>query len=246
MSDYLNNLNKYSEIVHQDETGIRRQVSTWYANQLKCLALDKDDDYTSTDFSGSTDSDVSYIASLSKSPIDYQSLKSSGKFESGFFEKVADIAGKLGVTLDDLIIIMAFETGGTFSPAQKNTGGYEAYGLIQFTQVAANDLGVTLAALAQMTQIQQLDYVYKFLAKWLKPGNNYSFSDIYMAILYPDAVDQPDNAVIFGRGAFRSEDSKTTKPSKYYTNRGLDKENLGYVTKKMAGDAAYKKGMSHL
>lgn len=246
MSDYLNNLNKYSEIVYQDETALRTQISSWYHQQIRCLALDKNDDYTSTDFSESLDPDKSYIASLSKSPLNYQSLKSSGKFEAGFFEKLADIAEKLGVPLDDLVVIMAFETGGSFSPAQKNKEGSSATGLIQFTRESAGELGTTVGQLANMTQIQQLDYVYKFLAKWLKPGNNYNFVDVYMAVLYPAAVGKPDNVVIFGRGAFRPEDSRTTKPSKYYANRGLDTDKLGYVTKKMAGDAAYKKGMSHL
>jgi len=245
MSDYLNNLNKYSEIVYQDETALRTQISSWYHQQIRCLALDKNDDYTSTDFSESLDPDKSYIASLSKSPLNYQSLKSSGKFEAGFFEKVSDIASKLGISPDDMIIFMAFETGGTFSPSEKNPGS-SATGLIQFLEATANFLGTTTYALARMTQIQQLDYVYKYLAQFLKPGNNYSFADIYMAVLYPDAVNKPDSIVIFGNGAYRSNARGTGKGSTYYANRGIDKNKLGYITKKMAGEVAYEKGMSHL
>jgi hypothetical protein len=55
---------------------------------------------------------------------------------------------------------MAFETGETFSPSIKNKAS-GATGLIQFMRSTAKGSGTTTAALAEMTAVDQLDFVEK-------------------------------------------------------------------------------------
>lgn len=80
--------------------------------------------------------------------------------DPAFAKKLSEVATRLGVPAMWLADIMAFETGGTFDPKKHNGIGY--YGLIQFGEQAAKDLGTTLPKLTQMTRVQQLDYVEKY------------------------------------------------------------------------------------
>jgi len=52
---------------------------------------------------------------------------------------------------------MAFESG--FDPAARNNAS-GATGLIQFMEPTANKLGTTTKALAEMSTVKQLNYVY--------------------------------------------------------------------------------------
>jgi hypothetical protein len=56
---------------------------------------------------------------------------------------------------------MAFETGGSFSPAVPNKAGSGAVGLIQFMPSTAKGLGTSTEALKKMSAVQQLDFVKK-------------------------------------------------------------------------------------
>lgn len=80
--------------------------------------------------------------------------------DKAFAKKLSEVATRLGIPAMWLADIMAFETGGTFSPSVHNGIGY--YGLIQFGEAAAKDLGTSLPALTKMTRTQQLDYVEKY------------------------------------------------------------------------------------
>ncbi|TGV17646.1 hypothetical protein EN786_36435 [Mesorhizobium sp. M4B.F.Ca.ET.143.01.1.1] len=81
-----------------------------------------------------------------------------------------------------------------------------------------------MEALAQMSQVQQLGYVEKYLAPYA--GRFNSLSDMYMSILYPAAIGKPEANVLFSAG---------TKA--YSQNSGLDVNSDGVVTK---GEAASK------
>ena len=78
---------------------------------------------------------------------------------------------------------MAFETGGTFDPAEKNKAGSGATGLIQFMPETAKGLGTTTDELAKMTRTEQMKYVEKFLSD--KGIEGKGLSDVYMAVLFP-------------------------------------------------------------
>jgi len=87
----------------------------------------------------------------------------------------------------DMLGAMYNETGGTYDPAIKNPHA-SATGLIQFLESTANGLGTTTAALAQMTRVQQMEYVKKFFASFGWPSAkapNPTIANVYMTIFLP-------------------------------------------------------------
>lgn len=140
------------------------------------------------------------------------------KVSGVFRDKVRKIAGDLGCDPNFLMAAMAFETGGSFSPSEKNKAGSGATGLIQFMPNTAIGMGTTTAALAKMSAEDQLDFVAKYFDR--QKGKLHTLEDVYMAILLPTAVGKTDNHVLF------------QKPSTAYDqNKGLDLNNDGQVTK---------------
>lgn len=95
-------------------------------------------------------------------------------------------------------------------------------GLLQFIAPTAISLGTTLAALAKMSFIEQMDYVEKYLRPYKSKMK--SIDDVYMAILWPKAVGKPDDYVLF--------DSTNTKQYKaFIQNKGLDINKDGKIIK---------------
>lgn len=142
------------------------------------------------------------------------------KVSPTFCAKVLEICRTFGWTDDHaswLMSCMAFESGETFSPSVKNAAGSGATGLIQFMPATAKGLGTTTTELAAMSAVQQLDYVYKYFKPYA--GRIKTLPDMYMAILMPKFVGQPDSAVLFSGGVA------------YRQNSGLDANRDGKVTK---------------
>jgi peptidoglycan hydrolase-like protein with peptidoglycan-binding domain len=111
-----------------------------------------------------------------------------------FNDKLNKIGQKLGVDPKDLLRIMKFETGGSMSPSQ-GSGTSSAVGLIQFMPQTARDLGTTTQDLAQMSAVEQLDYVYRFYKmNGVQPGMD--VGDLYMLTFMPAAVNKPDDFVL--------------------------------------------------
>ena len=144
--------------------------------------------------------------------------------DQSFRESVSAAAKRLGVSEDDLYAVMAFETGGTFNPAEKNKAGSGATGLIQFMPSTAEGLGTTTDELAKMSRTEQMKYVEKFLSN--KGISGKGLSDVYMAVLFPAAVGKPDDFVLFGKGAMSGYTGTA-----YEQNKGLDANNDGSITK---------------
>lgn len=137
-----------------------------------------------------------------------------------FREKVKAISARLGIDSSDLMTCMAWESGRTFSPAVKNMAGSGATGLIQFMPSTARSLGTSVGALAQMSAVQQLDWVEKYFQPY--KGKLHDLSDLYMAILWPKAVGRPLEYVLW---------DKTSRPTTYRQNAGLDANHDGEITK---------------
>lgn len=137
-----------------------------------------------------------------------------------FRDKVRLIASRLGCDASDLMACMAWESGRTFSPAVVNKAGSGATGLIQFMPATAKGLGTTTAALAKMTAEQQLDWVEKYFQPY--KGKLRDLSDLYMAILWPKAVGQPLEYVLW---------DQDSRPTTYRQNAGLDINKDGEITK---------------
>lgn len=143
------------------------------------------------------------------------------KVSSEFRRKVAEVASSLGANADHLMAIMAFETGGSFSPSQKNMAGSGATGLIQFMPNTAKLLGTTTEKLAEMAAVRQLEYVRKYFQPY--KGKLKSIDDFYMAVLWPAAVGKDPGFVLFRAGG-----------KAYQQNRGLDSDGDGKITKEEA------------
>ncbi|WP_299248753.1 M23 family metallopeptidase [uncultured Aquimarina sp.] len=102
-----------------------------------------------------------------------------------------------------LMSIMALETGRTFDPSITNSLGYT--GLIQFGTPAATDLGTTTDALRAMTILEQLEYVEKYFER--RKSKLLTLTDIYLAVLYPNAAgngNNPDYVVFDATSSIRS------------------------------------------
>lgn len=138
-----------------------------------------------------------------------------------FRARAVAIATGLGCDPSHLMACMAFETGRTFSASIRNRSS-GATGLIQFMPSTALNLGTTVDELAAMTAEDQLSYVNAYFLPYR--GALHSLADVYMAILWPQAVSADDGAVIFAAGS-----------QAYLGNRGLDLNHDNAVTK---GEAA--------
>lgn len=120
--------------------------------------------------------------------------------------------------MGEMLSCMAFETGYSFSPAVRNAAGSGATGLIQFMPTTARNLGTTTDKLAKMSQVQQMNFVYKYFEPY--KGRLANLGDVYLAIFYPVAMNKPDDWVIAHKG------------SKVYTqNAGFDRNKKGYITR---------------
>lgn len=128
-----------------------------------------------------------------------------------FKERILWTADALGCSVNDLMACIAWESGETFRSDIKNAAGSGATGLIQFMPATAKGLGTTTTELASMTPEDQLRYVYKYFQPYAGRLNN--LGDVYMAILWPKGVGQPDHYVLF--------DKKRT-PTTFRQNAGLD------------------------
>lgn len=145
----------------------------------------------------------------------------------------------------DLMSCMAWENDETFSSSIVNKAGSGATGLIQFmpatalpyffkaedikkmsaAQKAANGR-IATGRLAAMNPEDQLNYVYRYFSPW--KGRLKSIGDIYMAILWPAGVGQPDSFPLW--------DAKT-RPTTYRQNAGLDVNKDKVITR---GEAVSK------
>lgn len=149
------------------------------------------------------------------------------KVSQAFRDRVRAIAADLGLPDEGaswLMACMAWESGRSFSPSKQNAAGSGAVGLIQFMPATAGSLGTSTDELVAMTAEDQLEYVAQYFAPFR--GRLHLLSDVYMVILWPHAVGQPDSTILW---------DKTTRPTTYQENAGLDGDHNGQITK---GEAA--------
>ena len=148
------------------------------------------------------------------------------KVSEEFRAKLVTLCARQQLIPDYLMACIAWESAETFSPSVHNAAGSGATGLIQFMPATAIGLGTTTAALARMTEVQQLDYVESYFRPYR--GRLRTLSDHYMAILWPAAIGKPEHHVLW---------DKDTRPTTYRQNAGLDGDRNGRITK---GEASAK------
>jgi hypothetical protein len=108
--------------------------------------------------------------------------------KDAFIAKVIVISQKLGIEPEWLMQVFANESGMNHQAVNSTSN---ATGLIQFMPDTAASLGTSVAALKAMTNVRQLDYVYKYLAPFA--GTMTSYIDLYFTVFFPLAVGKPDN-----------------------------------------------------
>jgi len=116
-----------------------------------------------------------------------------------FGDKVIKIASDLSVKAkvsidpDWLMFLMNHESAGTFSPSIKNKQG--AIGLIQIMPKTAIALNTTVEALAKLSAVEQLDWVYKYYYSFMYLSPK-SLHDMGLVTFYPLAVKKPMSYII--------------------------------------------------
>ena len=111
--------------------------------------------------------------------------------QSPFDAKVRDVADQLGIEPDWLMMCMDIESDLNERAQNKWTN---AVGLIQFMPSTASGLGTSTAALLAMSNVEQMDFVYKYLRPY--EWKMTSFVDVYFAIFFPIAIGKPADYVL--------------------------------------------------
>ncbi len=115
-----------------------------------------------------------------------------------FINKVKRISALLGINPDWLMAVMQLESGINPQAVNRQPGdpsdpsqraAYRAVGLIQFMPATARGLGTSTQQLYGMTNLQQLDYVYKYYKGY--SGRINSFEDMYTVNFWPAALGKP-------------------------------------------------------
>ena len=146
--------------------------------------------------------------------------------DDAFLAKVTQVARSLTFQPIDLIARMLSETAYTMDPSIKNPRS-SATGLIQFISSTAASLGTTTGQLAQLSRVQQMDYVYRYfhdLWHWPDPKiPSPSIGHVYSTIFIPARAHTLDvNTILV---------SKTFEPWNYTPNAPyFDPSGLGYIT----------------
>lgn len=137
--------------------------------------------------------------------------------KEAFIDRVSEISQALGISPDWLMFVMMCESGLNAQAVNPNGG---ATGLIQFMPATAKYLGTTTTALRAMSNVEQLDWVYKYFRPYT--GRLTSVYDLYLVTFFPAALGKPDSYV------FRttSLSAKTIADA----NPGIDLDNNDEIT----------------
>lgn len=119
----------------------------------------------------------------------FENYVKSNKAE--FLAKVESVSAKLLIDPNWLMAVMYKES--RLNPQAVNSRG-GATGLIQFMPATAQSLGTSTAALKAMTNVQQLDYVYKYYKPYITKLNSYP--DLYLATFFPAALGKSDDYIL--------------------------------------------------
>jgi len=151
-------------------------------------------------------------------------VKNNPHVTPAFKREVIAMAKRLDTKPEYLLAVMSFESG--LNPKAVNPVS-NATGLIQFLPSTARGLGTSTAALKNMSSVEQL----KFVEKYLKPfkGRLGTLEGIYTSVLSGSPKPSP-NDVLFRRGTIA-----------YSQNKGLDFNNNGKITSGEATSAVAAK-----
>jgi hypothetical protein len=161
----------------------------------------------------------------------YENLIKANKAE--FIAKLTEIAAKLRVSADWLMIVFKIESTVDHTKVNPISG---ATGLIQFMPSTAAGLGTNTAALRSMSNVQQLDFVYKYFRPYA--GRIASVQDLYVITFFPRALGKTDDYILQTDTLKAGTIAAQNKP---YDLNGNNQISLGElkaaITKKIPSDA---------
>ena len=202
-------------------------------NNFNNIHIPKTNTYTQSSPSNESTARSSKKANAQKTVINTNGKtlnKNNNEYGPEFLAKVKEISQRLDCDYRDLLGLMNSESG--INAKAKNPNG-SATGLIQFIESTARSLGTTTAELRQMSPIDQLDYVEKYLANAKANAGisgRLSAGDLYALTFLP------------GRA---SRNVLTSSGEKYYAhNKGLDLNKDGQITKDELGQRIRNKYVS--
>ena len=120
-----------------------------------------------------------------------------------FIQRVVQISNLLGIHPNWLMTVMQLESGMNHQAVNKQRGDTEdpydraakrATGLIQFMPRTAEGLGTTNQKLYLMSNVQQLDFVYKYYKRYANRIN--SVEDLYTINFWPAALGKPHSYIL--------------------------------------------------
>ena len=135
---------------------------------------------------------------------------------AAFESKVIQIADRLGIKPDWLMIVMYAES--KLNHLATN-GSSSAIGLIQFLNKTLANLGTTREAIQSMTNVQQLDYVEKYFVNLGVKGKMTDVYQVCLAVFLPKYMYSSDSTLI----AYSGSDT-------YNANKGMDIDKDGKLT----------------
>jgi hypothetical protein len=134
-------------------------------------------------------------------PATPQVAGKGGVDSPGYNTKLDKIASNIGLKADDIRQVIHHESKSnpTAAAKKKVNGNWVedpngAVGLLQFTKIAREDLGVTRDQILKMSAEEQLDLVDKYLDRHKKKVKN--IYDLSLVTIYPRAIGMPDDFVI--------------------------------------------------
>lgn len=162
-------------------------------------------------------------------------LKLKSSFNLNAREKVRQIATDLNTTEENIYRLFYIECRGNHKAVNKQPGDHDndsircetrATGLIGFMPATAKNLGTSTKDLYNMSIEEQLEYVHKYLQKQTKNKTCDSFLDLYLAVLYPHAINKSKDFIL------GSEKSLEIAKKIAKQNKGIDKKgnNDGLIT----------------
>jgi hypothetical protein len=164
----------------------------------------------------STDSEQTQ-ASQSETPKEKVVSNGSG-YGPEFLSKVKRIANEINCNYKDLLAVMNAESGIKSTAVNKSTN---ATGLIQFMPKTAQGLGTTVEKLKQMSPVEQLDYVARYLKQTKKQAGFSENKQLSGGELY---------ALVFRPAKAKTGVFATKGEAAYRLNAGLDLNKDGRVT----------------
>lgn len=109
--------------------------------------------------------------------------------QDDFENKVISVANDLGIANPNWLMQIMKAESGLRADIVNPKGG--AIGLIQFMPRTAKGLGTTTDTLRNMSRVDQMDYVEKYLQPYA--GRLNSYFDLYLVVFFPAAIGNTDN-----------------------------------------------------